>query len=45
MAEILRAETGTRAEIYGKQSHEIFDLWFFRQTIPMGPRIHGLKRF
>jgi hypothetical protein len=28
------------------QSHEIFDLWFFfRQTVPLGPLIHGLKRF
>jgi hypothetical protein len=29
------------------QSHEIFDLWFFfsRQTVPLGPLIHGLNRF
>jgi hypothetical protein len=25
------------------QSHEIFNLWFFRQTIPLGPLIHGLQ--
>jgi hypothetical protein len=27
------------------QSHDIFDLWFFRSTVPLGPLIHGLKRF
>jgi hypothetical protein len=26
------------------QSHEIFDLCFFRQIVPVGPLIHGLKR-
>jgi hypothetical protein len=27
------------------QSHEIFDLWFFSSSIPLGPLIYGLKRF
>jgi hypothetical protein len=27
------------------QSHEKFDLWFFHQTIPLSPLIHGLNRF
>jgi hypothetical protein len=27
------------------QSQEIFDLWFFHQTVALGPLIHGLKRF
>jgi hypothetical protein len=27
------------------QCHEIFDLWFFHQTIPPGALIHGLKHF
>jgi hypothetical protein len=27
------------------ECHEIFDLWFFHQTIPPGPLIHGLKPF
>jgi hypothetical protein len=25
--------------------HEIFDLWFFHQTVPSGPLIHGLRPF
>jgi hypothetical protein len=25
--------------------HEIFDLWFFHQTIPPGPLFNGLKPF
>jgi hypothetical protein len=27
------------------QCHEIFDLWFFHQTIPPSALIHGLKPF
>jgi hypothetical protein len=27
------------------QSHEILYFWFFRQTVPLGPLIQGLKRF
>jgi hypothetical protein len=28
------------------QSHEIFDPgFFFRQTVPLGPLIHGIKGF
>jgi hypothetical protein len=27
------------------QCHEVFDLWFFHQTIPPGALIHGLKHF
>jgi hypothetical protein len=28
------------------QSHDIFDIWFFfRETVPLGSLIHGLKRF
>jgi hypothetical protein len=28
-----------------EQCYEIFDLWFFHQTIPPGPLVHGLKNF
>jgi hypothetical protein len=27
------------------QCHEIYDPWFFHQSIPLGPLIHGLKPF
>jgi hypothetical protein len=27
------------------QCHEIFDPRFFRLTVPLGPLIHGQKRF
>jgi hypothetical protein len=41
-----REKDAVKNRSFKGQSHEIFDLWFFfLQTIPLGPRIEGLKRF